>query len=82
MKIPIHRYWTLLHTYLRPLWPQMIVLGLLLALKITSRLVNPQIVRAFLDQAMAGAPMKPRTSSSGTRIGLHAGDLQIFRESR
>lgn len=56
MKIPIHRYWTLLHTYLRPLWPQMIVLALLLALKITSRLVNPQIVRVFLDQAMAGAP--------------------------
>jgi ATP-binding cassette subfamily B protein len=56
MKIPLHRYWKLLHTYLRPLWRQMLVLALLLALKIASRLINPQIVRGFLDQAMAGAP--------------------------
>jgi ATP-binding cassette, subfamily B, bacterial len=55
MKIPLKRYWSLLHTYLRPQWPRMILLGLLLAFKIALRLVNPQIVRVFLDQAFAGA---------------------------
>ncbi|MGC9522815.1 MAG: ABC transporter ATP-binding protein, partial [Anaerolineae bacterium] len=54
-KIPIKRYWHLLHTYLRPQRRRMILLAILLGLKIASRLVNPQIIRAFLDQAMAGA---------------------------
>jgi ATP-binding cassette, subfamily B, bacterial len=56
MKLPIKRYWTLLHTYLQPQRRRMLLLGVLLALKIASRLINPQIVRTFLDQAMAGAP--------------------------
>ncbi len=55
MKIPIKRYWHLLHTYLRPQRRRMVLLAVLLALKIASRLVNPQIIRIFLDQAMAGA---------------------------
>ncbi len=56
MKLPIKRYWSLLRTYLRPQWRRMLTLGILLILKIASRLVNPQIIRAFLDQALAGAP--------------------------
>ena len=57
MKIPIKNYWTLLHTYLRPQWPRIVGLGLLLILKIALRLINPQIMRSFLDQALAGAPV-------------------------
>ena len=56
MKLPIKRYWTLLRTYLQPQQRRMLLLGVLLVLKIASRLVNPQIIRGFLDQALAGAP--------------------------
>ena len=54
MKLPIKRYWALLRTYLRPQQRRLILLAVLLALKIASRLVNPQIIRSFLDQAMTG----------------------------
>ncbi len=54
MKLPIKRYWALLRTYLRPQQRRLILLAVLLALKIASRLVNPQIMRSFLDQAMTG----------------------------
>jgi len=54
MKIPIRQYWVLLHTYLRPQWRRILVLALLLALKITAHLINPQVVGRFLDQVLAG----------------------------
>jgi len=57
MKLPLKSYWTLLHTYLRPQWPRMVVLATLLALKIALQLVNPQLIRTFLDQALGGAPV-------------------------
>ncbi len=55
MKIPLKQYGSLLHTYLRPQKGRLIVLGGLLILKIALRLINPQIVQRFLDQAFAGA---------------------------
>ncbi len=55
MKIPIQKYWSLLHTYLRPQKRRLAVLGGLLVLKIALRLVNPQVIQRFLDQAFAGA---------------------------
>ncbi len=57
MKLPIRQYWTLLRTYLRTQRPRMAILGVLLALKVVLRLVNPQIIRVFLDQALTGAPL-------------------------
>jgi ATP-binding cassette, subfamily B, bacterial len=56
MKLPIRRYWSLLYTYVKPQRRRILLLGLLLALKIASRLINPQILRSFLDQALAGVP--------------------------
>ncbi len=44
----------LLATYLRPEWPRVVLLGLLLFAGIGLQLANPQIVRAFIDQAQAG----------------------------
>ena len=57
MKIPIRKYWRLLHTYLRPQGRRIALLALLVGAKIVLRLLNPQIMRAFLDQAFAGAPL-------------------------
>jgi len=57
MKIPIKKYWSLLHTYLRTQWVKILILFVLLTLKITLRLVNPQIISRFIDQALDGAPL-------------------------
>src|SRR5919202_2512371 len=44
-------------TYLGPQWWRVGALGLLLAATIGLRLLNPQLLRAFIDQAAAGAPL-------------------------
>jgi ATP-binding cassette subfamily B protein len=54
MKIPFKRYWTLLSTYLRNQWTRVAVLMALLLINIVLRLLNPQIMRAFIDAAMKG----------------------------
>jgi len=56
--LPIRRYWKLLRTYLEPQWRRVALLALLLSGKIAARLINPQIIRAFLDNALAGAPLE------------------------
>ena len=45
---------SLLATYLRPQWPRVLLLGLLVFAAIGLQLANPQIARAFIDQAQAG----------------------------
>jgi ATP-binding cassette, subfamily B, bacterial len=72
MKIPIKRYWSLLHTYLRPQGRRLILLSLLLSLKIAARLVNPQIVRGFLDHALAGAPTSALLQQAGLFLTIAA----------
>jgi ATP-binding cassette subfamily B protein/ATP-binding cassette subfamily C protein len=62
MKIPIKEYWHLLRTYLRPQRRRVAMLALLVGAKIVLRLLNPQIMRAFLDQAFAGAPLSTLVS--------------------
>ena len=72
MKIPIKQYWALLHTYLRPQWRRILVLALLLALKIASQLVNPQMVRRFLDQALAGTTTSALVRSGALFLAIAA----------
>ena len=45
----------LLGTYLAPQWRRVVVLAALLVITIGLRLLSPQILRAFIDQAAAGA---------------------------
>ncbi len=57
MRIPLRRYWQLLYKYL---WPQRVKVGLLALLMFGAlglQLLNPQIVRHFLDGAQGGAPL-------------------------
>ena len=42
-------YWNLLAKYVRPQWSRVMVLAALLLLSIGVQLVNPQIVRYFID---------------------------------
>jgi ATP-binding cassette subfamily B protein len=46
----------LLAKYLRPQWPRVLLLGLLLFAGIGLQLANPQIARTFIDQAQGGEP--------------------------
>ncbi len=55
MKIPLKRYWRLLRGYLRPQWPRVLALALTLAVGIALQLLNPQILRHFIDTATGAA---------------------------
>lgn len=50
----IRRYWTLLVDYLRPQRGRVVALAALLVAGIAFQLVNPQIVRRFIDGATSG----------------------------
>jgi len=56
MKITPQNYFQLLTTYLRPQWPRVVVLSLSLLAGIGLQLVAPQILRFFIDAALAGRP--------------------------
>jgi ABC-type multidrug transport system fused ATPase/permease subunit len=43
-------------TYLRPQWPRLVLLAVLLLAGIGLQLANPQLARTFVDDAQAGAP--------------------------
>jgi len=51
MKVPIRQYLSLLSTYLRSQWRWVVVLAVLILATIGLKLVNPQILRSFIDTA-------------------------------
>ncbi len=53
-KIPLKQYWELLVSYLKPQWPLALLLAVLLLSNIGLQLVNPQIMRNFIDMAKSG----------------------------
>lgn len=57
MNIPLRSYWELLVDYLRPQRSRVILLGLMLSSSIGLQLINPQVLRYFIDQAVAEAPV-------------------------
>jgi ATP-binding cassette, subfamily B, bacterial len=52
--VDVRDYWLLLARYLRPFRGQVVVLGLLLAASIALQLINPQVLRFFIDTTQAG----------------------------
>ena len=46
-------------TYVAPQWRQASLLSALLAASIVLQLVNPQLLRFFIDSALAGASLQP-----------------------
>lgn len=55
MGIPLRRYWTLLRRYLRPQGLRVALLAAVLGANIALQLVNPQILRYFIDAAVRTA---------------------------
>jgi ATP-binding cassette, subfamily B, bacterial len=54
-------YRHLLTTYLRPQWPRVLLLGLLLAASLSLELLNPQLLSRFIDRAIAGEALASLT---------------------
>src|SRR3989442_10717040 len=55
MKLPLGRYLALLKTYLKPQWRSTLLLGICLVTGIGLQLLNPQILRYFIDTAGSAA---------------------------
>ena len=58
MSIPLKQYWALLSNYLRPHWRRASLLAVLLLAHIALRLVNPQMMRFFIDAAVQGEGLR------------------------
>jgi len=54
MKIPLKQYWNLLVKYLRTQWHMSLILSVLILTNIGLQLINPQIMRSFIDAAQSG----------------------------
>ncbi len=54
MNLPLRSYWALLNRYLHPQRGRVLWLATVLLVKIALTLINPQIMRSFIDDALAG----------------------------
>src|SRR5262245_49989031 len=70
MNIPIRRYQNLLLGYLKPQWPRVALLALVLLTSIGLELLNPQILRSFIDAATAQGPQQELISTALLFIGV------------
>jgi ATP-binding cassette subfamily B protein len=57
MKLPLRQYRALLFTYLKPQWHLTLILLILLLINMGLALVNPQIIKVFIDTVSAGGAM-------------------------
>lgn len=63
-------YYRFLRRYLKPYSGKMILLGLLLFGTIGLQLVNPQILRYFIDSTQAGGTLEPLLWAAGLFLGI------------
>lgn len=65
MYLPLSHYRGLLSTYLKPQRTQALVLAVLLFSSIALQLLNPQVVRAFIDTTQRGGPEQTLLLAAG-----------------
>ncbi len=70
MKIPFSQYWDLLARYIHPQRNRFILLSVLLLSTIGLQVVNPQIMRFFIDTAMAGEEVRILVWAAIAFIGI------------
>jgi len=70
MKISFKQHGRLLAGYLRPQWPRVLLLAALILGHIGLQLVNPQIVRTFIDTAQAGGALGKLTGAALLFLGV------------
>ena len=57
MKIPAAAYTKLLYKYLRPLWRQVLVFAILMTVGTVLEIINPQLLRQFIDGISEGGTL-------------------------
>ncbi len=70
MNIPFKSYWNLLRDHIRPQKGRFTLLAILLFGSIGLRILAPQIMRAFIDDALAGEPLRVLTWTAIAFIGI------------
>ena len=70
MKISFKQHGRLLAGYLRPQWSRVLLLAALILGHIGLQLVNPQIVRTFIDTAQAGGALGKLTGAALLFLGV------------
>ncbi|NLE43688.1 MAG: ABC transporter ATP-binding protein [Chloroflexi bacterium] len=70
MNIPLKTYWTLLARHIQPQMARFWLLTVLLLSSIGLQVVNPQIVRQFIDAAQAGAAIDSLLASALLFLGV------------
>ncbi|MEP7135394.1 MAG: ABC transporter ATP-binding protein [Chloroflexota bacterium] len=70
MNISFKSYWNLLSDHIRPQKRRFILLAVLLFGSICLRIVAPQIMRSFIDSALAGKALQTLTWTAVTFIGI------------
>ncbi len=68
MRVTIQEYWDLLVDYLRPQRGWVIALAILLFTNIGLQLINPQIMRSYLDAALGGDTLETLTKMAAVFI--------------
>ena len=71
--IPVRAYWRLLNEYLRPLRGRVVLLSALLLTAIAFQVINPQLIRGFLDRASEDAELSVLMSLAAGFILLAVG---------
>ena len=70
MKNTLRDSWQLLGRYLRSRWRWVALLALLVGLRIGLQLLNPQVLRSFIDRVGAGSPLRDLTAIGLLFLGL------------
>jgi ATP-binding cassette, subfamily B, bacterial len=70
MKLPFKAYWDLLSQHIRPQKGRFILLSVLLLGSIGLRIFAPQIMRKFIDSALAGEALQTLTTTALAFIGV------------
>ncbi len=70
MHIQLKRYGRLLVKYLKPQWTSVVLLTVLLLTSIGLQLLNPQVIRYFIDTTQAGGPTETLLLAALLFIGI------------
>jgi ATP-binding cassette subfamily B protein/ATP-binding cassette subfamily C protein len=70
MKLPFKAYWDLLAQHIRPQKRRFVLLSILLFGSIGLRVIAPQIMRKFIDSALAGEAIQTLTMTALAFIGI------------
>jgi ABC-type multidrug transport system fused ATPase/permease subunit len=65
--------WDLLHGYLQPQWARVLLLTLLIFGGIGLQLLNPQVIRFFIDTTQAGGAQRPLLLAAGAFLAIALG---------